>query len=275
MINNLRVFDSHLHIGCSQECKQILETSIYLQKYRLYSSINPLTVEYTPKYLNQLDGFFGIPIVFKEISIEESNKYTRNVCSSYKNAIEIMLIRENISTIDNIYELNILKEHFLLHNEKEMNLRLFSYDLLNSTEGFLILHCRDRIRIDYVKKLISFFPKMNIIIAHMGRDVYENELFSNNIIDNFYSNEHIYFDTSTIINSNIVNYGLKKVGSDRIIFGTDFPYEKNPDFNVKKCIDVISNLKLDDASFEKLMFKNANDISMRVKKIGVKNDHRR
>ena len=94
----------------------------------------------------------------------------------------------------------------------------------------------------------------------MGRDVWENYDFCKSIIDNFYSNERIYFDTSTITNKFIIQYGIEKIGSDRILFGTDYPYEKFRDDSPEKFSEIIYKLDVPDQVKEKIIFKNAKTI---------------
>lgn len=265
MIDNLKIFDSHVHIGDAKLCKKILETTIYKQKYKLYSCIDPLVVEETDDYLHQLDGFYAIPLVFKEMSVSNSNIYVSEIDKKYSNGVGVFLLENNDCDLD-IYRYNILKEHFLLHHEDEWCNRTDSYDFLNSTNGFLILHCRDRVRISYIDFLHKQFPNINIIIAHMGRNVFEDYKFNVEIIEHFKNNDKIIMDTSTVLNASIIKLGIDLLGIERILFGSDFPFSVLPGVKVENFYMFLNDLNLKESLLEKLMYKNSNNILKSLKK---------
>lgn len=265
MVNNLKVFDSHVHIGDAKLCKQILDTTIYKDKYKLYSCIDSKVVVETNNYLQQLDGFYAMPLVFKEVSVSDSNIYVTNIDEKYCNGIGVFLLENNNNNLS-IYRYNILKEHFLLHHEDEWTVRSDSYDFLNETNGFLILHCRDRIRIHYIDFLLKQFPNMNIIIAHMGRNVFNDFDFNVEIIEHFKNNERIIMDISTVIDINIIKLGIKLLGAERMLFGSDFPYSMTPDVSVEKFLQFLTELKIKESEIDKLMYENSNNIAKTLKR---------
>ena len=123
------------------------------------------------------------------------------------------------------YSVLLFKEHFLVNDFLDWRDRSKFYDFLNDNEGYLLIHCKDKIRVEYIKNLLINFPKMNIIIAHLGRDTYEMTEFIRNILLAFAKNDNVLFDISTIHNVNNILYALNIVGEDRILYGSDFPFE--------------------------------------------------
>ena len=71
--------DAHLHIGNYENVCNILQNTPYLNKYKLYTAINPENVKKQEVYLSKVNDFFAIPIIFKEISIKRENRYVRDI----------------------------------------------------------------------------------------------------------------------------------------------------------------------------------------------------
>ena len=220
----MKLYDSHLHIGEYNQSIRLLNNSIYRNKYRLYSSINQEVIFQQEQYTSQLDNFFAIPLFFKESNIQECNQYVIDYCKRIGKGIPVLLLDDNKYFNDN-YNNAIFKEHFLLNKYDDYKSRDLFYDFLNQNGGFLLIHSKDNIRIEYLDLLLKNYPEMNIIIAHLGRDVLESYEFINSVLDHYKGNERIFFDISTIHNFNNIQNAIKKIGSSRIIYGTDFPFE--------------------------------------------------
>lgn len=258
----MKAIDSHVHIGEYERVKNILENTIYANKYRLYSAINPNVILNTKEYLDSVEGYFAIPIVFKEIDIAKENAFLQKYALNNSNALIVPLIEPNSENVNNL----IYKEHFLLHTYEELRSRCNTYDFLNENNGYLLIHCDDKIRKEYINELIKTYPNMNIIIAHMGRNVYEDLEFNKNIIDQFYNKDNVLFDTSTITKTEILKYGISRCGSNRILYGSDFPYEKRIDDSEEKFSRILYMLGLHDNQLENILYKNADEIKRYCKR---------
>lgn len=259
----MKIFDSHVHVGDANLSKSIIENSIYKNKYRLYSSVDYKVMDQIDDYLSNVDAYFAMPIIFKEISIPVENNFLKDYCKNHPGAVEVPLIDPSVCY--NNLEHYIYKEHFLLHDYNLFEERLNHYTHLNQNRGFLILHCKDRIRIDYVKKINNFFPNINIIVAHLGRNATEDCTFCKEVIDCFCSYDNIFFDISTVKNIELISYAVYKCGSSRILFGTDFPYEKQYDQKIDEYIDMIMKLNISLTEKENVLYNNANDIRRYIK----------
>lgn len=248
--------DEHVHVGDYTLVSKVLKDSVYKERYRLYNALNPETIQKQDAYLKQLFCYFAMPIVLKEIGIEAANSYLQEFCKTHEDAIPVFLVGDE----ERIYRKNgaiILKEHFLHHNSEDWMSRQESYEYLSNVKGYLLIHCSDRIRKEYIGILRKRFPKMNIIIAHMGRDVYEDFDFTTDIINFFKDDKQIFFDVSTVKNYKIILYALEKVGDERIMFGSDFPYECKSDVNLCEFTDKINNLDISKTSKNNIFYKNA------------------
>ena len=100
----------------------------------------------------------------------------------------------------------------------------------------------------------------------MGRNVYEDLEFSKNIVDQFYNKDNVLFDTSTITKNEILKYGISRCGSNRILYGSDFPYEKRVDDTEYKFSKIIYTLGLSDNQLENILYNNSNEIKKYCKR---------
>jgi len=259
----MKICDAHLHLFSYDRVINILQTSQNKNKYKLYNSIDQSIIQNTDKYLETIDDFFAIPIIFKEINIEEENKYVLETCCNLKKGIPVTLIDKNENFKGN-YNSLIFKEHFLLHKFEAWKDRSLYYEYLNEKEGFLILHCKDDIRLMYINKLLDNFPKINIIIAHLGRNVYEDNNFVLKIINSFKFRDNVFFDISTINNFENILTALNIVGYKRLLYGSDYPYEFsfNSDFYKKKKLFNVLN----DNEVEAIASNNYEKIKRKVYK---------
>ncbi|MFQ6050701.1 MAG: amidohydrolase family protein [Candidatus Hydrothermarchaeota archaeon] len=96
---------------------------------------------------------------------------------------------------------------------------------------------------------VSFIEEnadLNVIIPHIGM------LNGGHIrvLEAFKRKKNVYFDTS-LASRGIINYAIKLVGVDRILFGSDFPYGSQ-EYELKKILD----LDLKRKEFEKILSGN-------------------
>lgn len=197
----------------------ILQTTKYNGKYKLYSCVNLSMINAQDEYVECLDNFFAIPIIFKEINIMKSNEYVTNYCEKHLNGVPVSII----SDVFFIPKYNIWKEHFLLNDYSTMSLRKQTYEYINDTGGFLIIHCNDKVRLEYIQKIHRLYNNINIIIAHLGRDCFENSQFVYNVLSKF-NDENIFYDLSTINNPKNIKNALNMIDNKHILFGSDYPY---------------------------------------------------
>lgn len=258
----INICDSHIHIGDPIETSNILDNSIYKNKYKLYSCLKKEILYKQEDYLSTLKDFFAIPLFFKETSIQNANKFVIDYCNEHQKGIPVLCVDDN-STYNDEYNISIFKEHFLLNRYEESHNRSLYYDFLNDNNGYLLLHCRDDIRIQYVRELINKYKRLNVIVAHLGRDTYENSSFIDEVLESFKKEERVLFDISTIHNLDNVKNSLNKVGNERILFGSDFPFE------VDDCNSILNNIEIikdtfDGETTDRILNKNFDRIKKKV-----------
>lgn len=258
----IEICDSHIHIGDYNELSDILENSIYKDKYKVYSCIKKEVLLEQKEYLSKVKDFFAIPHVFKESNIQKNNEYVLDFCKNSNKGVPVLVVDNNSNYTGN-YDSKIFKEHFLLNNYEDRSNRSLYYDYLSENEGYLLIHCKDNIRIEYINYFINSYPNMNIIIAHLGRDTYENYSFINNILETFKGNEKVLFDVSTIHNVDNIKNAVKKVGNERILYGSDFPFEVANYQEFNNSVETIIN-NFDNNTSETILNNNFERIRKKV-----------
>ena len=110
---------------------------------------------------------------------------------------------------------------------------------------------------DDMKRISEKFPHAKTIIAHFGRYLCRDEALIDKFIDLAVSHENIYLDTSGVILVHKIKEAVDKIGSTRIVFGTDGPHE-DPDTIgfAKKEIEKIKRLGLNPQDEENIMWRN-------------------
>ncbi len=256
------LIDSHIHIGNEKECEDIIKNSKFKDVYRIYSCINPKTIPTTANFIKDVDKYFAIPLFFCETNIEDANKLLVRQIQNDNKAIPILLLCKNTNLKDLILLLdyNIVKEHFTLHNPNDITDRDEVYDYLNEKEGFLLLHTLSKSTYSHVINLRREYPNMRIIVAHLGRNNTCDIKYTREMIDRLHSDERIYTDISTITNSELIKYVMRRFGKTRVLYGSDFPFEVNPGVSQKDYMNPAIKANLRDDEYDYLFYENANYI---------------
>jgi len=74
-------------------------------------------------------------------------------------------------------------------------------------------------------------------------------------------------DVSTVEDINIIKIGIKLLGVERILFGSDFPFSVAPGVGLEKFLWFLDKLKLKESEIEKIIYQNSNNIAKTLKKV--------
>jgi len=230
--NKRLLFDCHRHFygGNIEEVLRTIETSPYSSKYMCYSSV---CEEYlrNETIFNPKVKYFIMPFVLKEIDIESANYRLMNYTQCYENLFSVPLIGGEIGKIDHVKMVLGLKEHFLLHKWEEFDKRRGYYDWLNTNKKLLIIHCKDAVRMDCIKKIRTEYPDIYLQVAHLGvnRKNIEETL---RLIEAFSGDDHVYFDVSTVFDYCFIESVRRLIGN-QMLFGSDIPYINEQQFGIQ------------------------------------------
>lgn len=110
------------------------------------------------------------------------------------------------------------------------------------------VHCTPKM----LKNALNYISGENIIAAHMGGYNMWEEVYDN------LCKTPIYLDTSYsvgIMNDELAKAIIKKHGDDKILFGTDSPWQDQGD-----AVKALKNLNLDAETEDKIFYKNAQNL---------------
>ncbi len=252
------IFDIHTHISKKIFYKKI---DIDIKKNPAYEI---LECTYKTLIKNMLTNGISkaciFPFPFKESKINKVNDY---ISEAYNNNQELFipfhLIGDDINE-KNIKQNNILgfKEHFALGNYQNMSFYDKHYDFLENHNMFLIIHPHMKERITKIKYLKKNFPKLKVILAHSGRKwPFSADEVYNKIIPELYKYDDLYFDTSTTRESESIAKTVNKYGSERVLFGSDFPYFKDKNEDIyKNEINTIIKANISDEDKKNILETN-------------------
>lgn len=118
----------------------------------------------------------------------------------------------------------------------------------------IIIHCGrwvDMAGYQFALDLAAKYPNLRIVCAHMGGVDKNLQLAAQDrvIADGL---ENVWFDTSAVMDSSIVERGVELLGEDRFFYGSDYPL-----FSQEKCIETVTNANLSPMVKEKLLWGNA------------------
>ncbi len=262
------LIDTHIHIGDRNECQYIVDNSIYRNIYRLYSCIKPEVISLTNEFLMDVDKYFAIPLFFCESDIVETNHELLKRIENDDKAIPILLVSKNedVDHLITLLDYNILKEHFTLHDPCDISDRNKSYEYLNDSEGFLLLHTLSKHTVSHVLHLRKEFPNMKIILAHLGRNATCDYSYTSNVIDIISKDEKMYTDVSTISNPDLIRYAVDKMGKERVLYGSDFPFEKDPGIREKDYLQYTLEANLSSDELDWLFSKSSENVLKLSKK---------
>ena len=100
-------------------------------------------------------------------------------------------------------------------------------ELLNERGAWITLHVPKADRLGHpdnireIKELRKRYPKVRLVIAHLGRSY--TEPHAKEGLLPLAEDPGIYFDQSAVLNPEVYAYALELLGPERILFGTDNP----------------------------------------------------
>lgn len=218
MSRNFIVNDIHVHVGPSNDIFKTLPIEKLLEFMKNYdvneAAVMPFEIETDldnqriikmSKEHNSIHGLYWV----QKHRVEEDVKILKKELGNGLIGVKFHGAFDGLSVVNRIYAPIM--------------------ELLNDTESIILIHC-GRFKDGSTDSDTSFehgltiskkYPKIKVVLAHMGgndtsivkKAVHAAKDFSN-----------VHFDTSGISTPYRVEYAVKIIGPDRIIFGSDYPW---------------------------------------------------
>lgn len=237
------IIDGHVHIGESSKKNDSHTFSFF--------------IDYMCK--NKIDKIIAMPNISTEVSFFELNKI---FIKEYKKIIQKRIIFPFLlaDPSDRLTIKQIEKENIYgIKYHPSISRYHISDDILNPVLEYcrkkripILVHC-GRDEISNIKYLITAAvknPDINFIGAHLGgnaTDLIEEAL---RLLDNS-KVSNIYLDTSAGKLPSLIEYAVRVMGKEKIIFGSDEPYA---DYRIEKmCVELAD---LDEEIKKHIFYKN-------------------
>jgi hypothetical protein len=117
------------------------------------------------------------------------------------------------------------KQHFLLEPQR-FELETI-YPIIAEAGLPLIAHLETRAIVRGVEAILALAPTLKVIVAHMGRCEPNTGLGVVENLDALAKYPGVFFETSTVRDPDVFRQAVRKVGSERICFGSDFPFNSH------------------------------------------------
>lgn len=257
----MKIIDSHVHLSSNSYSNLISSESENIL-FRMENSIENF-IRIMDKHKIDKSIVFSIP--HTDIDVDASNDYILNAYKKYPDRF-IPFCRLNEKLEENIKAgFKGAKLHLLYEKLDIENLKSY-FEILEYYKRPITIHALFKNKVEQIKKILEYAPKLNIILAHMGR----KELYTNNgvleVLEGLKQYINVYFDTSTVGDSSIIEKGVNIVGNERIIYGSDFPFgevwsrEKNENHYYNDELSLIINSKLNFKEKENILSRNISNL---------------
>ena len=166
---------------------------------------------------------------------------------------------------DQILGLKLYPTFHFLRPDSDFMERIYSY--LEDEGLILIVHTGcdpgiwelpalcENARPKYVERVARNHKDLIIILAHMGSySVLQEGMFFHEALNLMSKYDNVYGDTSAI-SSYYIKAAVKEVGSDKVLFGSDYPYVVN--FTPRDAINIIKSLDISCKDKKAILYQNA------------------
>lgn len=205
---------------------------------------------------------FGLPD--KYVDTEKANRYALSMTEKIPNKFISFAIVDDKPEFWVDEGVKGFKEHSygqinLNNGFKKANLFYKTYEVAAEKGLPLLLHA-GRDRVQRVQDILQQFPTLKIVLAHLGADFEPTKNYRPDQLQIYSTlqalrDTAVCFDTSAIKDANILRESIKLLGSERFLFGSDFP-EEHP----KLALARIKSLDLQDKDLENILYNNAQRI---------------
>ena len=186
-----------------------------------------IQLAYLEDLLFQYDGV-GIEVgafstyssVLSNVRIPEENEYMKEISEKNGRVYQWVVIQPQIEETFRQAEEMLkssrclgIKIHPACHGYKTVDYAEKLFSFANKHKAAMLMHPDDILK---MPEIADFYPDMKLIIAHLGSEDHVTAVKKSKI-------GNIYVDTSGGASNlnNVIEYAVKTVGAEKILFGTD------------------------------------------------------
>ena len=185
-------------------------------------------------------SFFGFPLPYLEAVPEKVNR------DILKQDIGVFLLDDELEHLEAAITKKVigLKAHWKLRNKAatfndiidegkceflEKNKLILLIEVSNPPENFDILKNIDKsYNFNIILPHMAFNHKGFTVTKKVFDKAFKNHNKKFNILNKLSDTDHIFLDVAMVVNYDLIKTGIELLGSEKILFGTDFPFALTP-----------------------------------------------
>ncbi|MCL5951573.1 MAG: amidohydrolase [Chloroflexi bacterium] len=226
-----RIIDAHTHLGLETFVVKPIPT----EKRKRPAFRDPLEhrVENLLRRMdtNGVSRAVAFPYPLEEVDPVLVNTYVLDACHAYPDRIiPFALIGDDV---DQWLEQGAkgFKQHAILQTPERFNLPR-AYRRMAAAQTPLIIHARSLAPeqvTQQIREILNSAPDLRVIVAHMGRHTPNTSEHVEANLQGLRDQANVFFETSTVRDSLIIQRAVELVGENRILFGSDSPFNSHLD----------------------------------------------
>lgn len=251
MVCKMQIIDAHVHIGLSEHREKITEQL----SFDLCNDYNDFL-----KCMDnaQIERSVILPIPHRDFNAKISNEYLLEASVKSSNRL-IPFCRIDKDLEENLKNGFYGAKLHLVYEDHDIKKLKKEFKILEYYNIPLLIHAKFKDKVKQIEDILKYAPNLNIILAHMGRGHINTD---EGIVENAQSlkkYDNVFFETSTVKDitpeTSNINKVCQIIGKDRILFGSDYPFEKDK-CKYRDIIDNFLNFIQDKNSLNSIMYSN-------------------
>ncbi len=226
------VFDAHVHLLDKELFKAAIIAAQRQDASSICSHVRPNEIRRYRSFALK-KGIYkvcGIPWPITSLDVEAVNRHViRQARWNPDLLIALPLIGPGQNT--DWFEAELawiggLKDHFWITGRHSVETFFPIYNFLQDVDLPLVIHPSWREGVSRLRRIKQNFRGLKVVLAHSGR---KQPFTGDGVLEiaaELRKFPEVYFETSTVRDSRVVRQLIATVGSDRVVFGSDYPLYK-------------------------------------------------
>lgn len=252
------VLDGHTHLGLLRfMVKPVSEERRKLPAFqdRLECSVSDLLASMDAHGIAQAVAF---PFPAEEVDAVQANYYVLQAQSANPQRILAFALVGDDVEFWLRQGARGFKQHALVQNPQRFDLPR-AHRAMAEAGVPLMIHCWTRGGTtvpEQIRSILGYAPQLKVIVAHMGRRMPNTDLDVADNLAGLRDLGNVYVDTSTIRQPQAVRLAVQVLGEDRVIFGSDFPFNSQDPDSVGSELRVVDEAGLNARARRKVLGLN-------------------
>ncbi len=225
------IIDAHTHIGLQSFIVKPISAERLKRPAFRDPMENPLEKLIAHMDANGVTRAVTFAYPLEEVDARMANEYVLNAHRLYpERIIPFALVGDDIETWVARGAWGF-KEQDILQTPERFDLPR-AYRAIADAGLPLLIHLRSRTPAavsDRVKEILRDAPGLRVIVAHMGRNTPNTREHVEENLLVLREQANVWFETSTVRDPGMIARTIEIVGEDRVIFGSDFPFNSYQD----------------------------------------------